>query len=87
MGWLARTTKRTKTRTKTSDEDDGDGDGDGDSDDDDDATSTAIATTPEESTNAPTGPRLAGPRVACGATPDLCSPFGLAAGPKRRAIL
>ena len=83
----ARTGRNAKKATRTNISDEDDGDGDGDSDDDDDDTSTATATTPEASTNAPTGPRLAGPRIACGATPDLCSPFGLAAGPKRRAVL
>ena len=30
------------------------------------------------------GPTVIGPRSFYGATPDLCSPFGLAAGPKLR---
>ena len=51
------------------------------------STYTAIATTPETTTTTPTWPSLSGLRTACGATPDLCSPFGLAAGPKRRAVL
>ena len=51
------------------------------------STYTAIATTPETTTTTPTWPSLSGFRTACGATPDLCSPFGLAAGPKRRAVL
>ena len=48
---------------------------------------TAAATTPDATTTTPMWPRLVGLRTACGATPDLCSPIGLAAGPKRRAVL
>ena len=50
-------------------------------------TTTATTTTPKAAVGTPTGPRLAGHQNARGATPDLCSPFGLVAGPKRRAVL
>ena len=63
---------------------DGDDDEDDEDGDDDnrhrDETHKAAASTP-------TGPRLAGHQNARGATPDLCLPFGLVAGPKRRAVL
>ena len=50
-------------------------------------TTTATTTKPKAAASTPTGPRLARHQNACGATPDLCSPFGLVAGRKRRAVL
>ena len=45
------------------------------------------ATRPKPRRSTPGGPTAVGRHILYGATPDVCSPFGLAVGPQQQMIL